>query len=380
METIINKVEKLEIDTKSIPSNCTKWAESEGSTKDQLIPIPIDFKGLHQQEFYLPTSPIKQHKRSTSANYDYIAENTSLSHTQSSPDLNFHKYSSHNKKKWFQLPRMTLKRQQSTPPRRGFGGLKAGLVEPPEPPPQLLFNLDWSTSLKSSSTLWENDVSPSASTHVTPVVSRRSSGIYLDIFLPEDYNNHHKKSPSLSSTSPIVPEEKDTAQLDHDILAMRRLSCPVYDQEIFLDVTGNTPSKSKCYNTNASSFSIIPIQRPNIKRGVSTESVLLLQTSPLSSASASSLSSSSTPPPSPSPPIPKNNSDYKALLFNVYAPDTNELVLNFRNIQPRTVKLKRRNNLKYERKALHEWQTQLVSRLNHSFSIQYRDNTIVSID
>lgn len=367
MEAIINKVEKLEIDTKSIPSNCTKWVGSEEPTKDQLVPIPIDFKRPHQQEFNFPASPIKQHKRSMSANYDYITGNTSPSHSQSSPDLKLHKYSSQNKKRWFQLPRMTLKRQQSTPPRRGIGGLKAGLVEPPEPPPQLLFNLDWSTSLKSSSTLWENDVNHSASTPVTPVASRRSSSIYFDTFIPEEYNNRHKKSLSFSSASTIVPEKKDTIQLDHDILAVRRLSCLAYDQKF--DVTSNTPSKSECCNTSTKLFSAI-----------STENMSPLQTSPSSSTStsASSLSSSSTPPPSPS--ILKNNADYRILLSNVYTPDTNELVINFRNIQPRTVKLKRRNNWKSEQKALHEWQTQLISRLNHSLSVQHRDNTIVSID
>ncbi|OAD03292.1 hypothetical protein MUCCIDRAFT_81292 [Mucor lusitanicus CBS 277.49] len=277
----------------------------------------------------MATPPIKQHTRSASAIYEYAIDSSHPYH-HSSPDLkhDVQQNASHNKKKWFQLPRMNLKRQQSTPPRRGFGGLKAGLVEPPEPPPQLLFNLGWSTSLKVPTTLWEDDVKQSASTPVTPVVSRRSSGVYSDTIFSTECNTtrHKKSSSSVSSLSTIVPEQQDNhtpAQLEKDMLAVRRLSCPNYNyqEDGFLDEAAVT-----------------------------------------------------TPP--PSPPLSKNSADYKILLFSVYAPDTNELVLNFRNIQPRTVKLKRRCNLKSEQKALHEWQTQLLTRLKHSFSVQHRDNAI----
>ncbi|KAL9549523.1 hypothetical protein MBANPS3_005172 [Mucor bainieri] len=380
METIVDKVEKLEIDT----LNAAKWSDSEETTKEPLTPVSIDLHSDHPPplDVSMATSPITQHKRSASAIYEYTID-SAHSHHQSSPDLKqyLQRNASHNKKKWFQLPRMNLKRQQSTPPRRGFGGLKAGLVEPPEPPPQLLFNLDWSTSLKGPTTLWENDVKQSASTPVTPVVSRRSSGVYSDTIFSTEYNTtrHKKSSSSVSSTSTAVPEQEDnhhtTAQLESDILAVRRLSCPNYNyQDIFLDEAGNTASKSKPGSTSTKLFSIIPMhQRPNLKRGISTESVLY-HPSPSSSSSSLSSSAASTPP--PSPPLSKSSADYKILLFNVYAPDTNELVLNFRNIQPRTVKLKRRCNLKSEQKALHEWQSQLLTRLKHSFSVQHRDNTI----
>jgi hypothetical protein len=73
------------------------------------------------------------------------------------------------KKKWFQTSRSALKRYLSTPPtRRGYGGLKAGSVEPPEPPLQLLFNLQWSTSK-------QDDVNNHASsTPNSPVLKRYS--------------------------------------------------------------------------------------------------------------------------------------------------------------------------------------------------------------
>lgn len=376
MESIIDKVEKLEIDT----LNIAKWSDSEETTKEPLTPVSIDFNPL-PLDVSMATPPIKQHTRSASAIYEYAIDSSHPYH-HSSPDLkhDVQQNASHNKKKWFQLPRMNLKRQQSTPPRRGFGGLKAGLVEPPEPPPQLLFNLGWSTSLKVPTTLWEDDVKQSASTPVTPVVSRRSSGVYSDTIFSTECNTtrHKKSSSSVSSLSTIVPEQQDNhtpAQLEKDMLAVRRLSCPNYNyqEDGFLDEAGNTASKSKSRSTGTKLFSVIPIhQRPNLKRGISTESVLY-HSSPSSSSSSSAVT---TPP--PSPPLSKNSADYKILLFSVYAPDTNELVLNFRNIQPRTVKLKRRCNLKSEQKALHEWQTQLLTRLKHSFSVQHRDNAIVS--
>ncbi|KAK4515956.1 uncharacterized protein ATC70_010916 [Mucor velutinosus] len=377
METIIDKVEQLGIDT----SDIAKWSDSEDTTKEPLTPVSIDLHSDHPPplDVSMTTSPIKQHKRSASAVYEYTIDSLQPHH-QSSSDLKQYvqRNVSHNKKKWFQLPRMNLKRQQSTPPRRGFGGLKAGLVEPPEPPPQLLFNLDWSTSLKGPTALWENDVKQSASTPVTPVVSRRSSGVYSDtIFSSEYYTTRHKSSSSVSSASTVVPEQDNhptTTQSESDMLAVRRLSCPNYKyQNIFLDEAGNTTSKSKTGGTSTKLFSIIPMhQRPNLKRGTSTESVLCHSSpSPVSTPSSSSVF---TPP--PSPPLSKSSADYKTLLFNVYAPDTNELVLNFRNIQPRTVKLKRRCNLKSEQKALHQWQTYLLAALKHSFSVQRQDNTI----
>lgn len=379
MEAIIDKVEKLEIDT----SNVAKWSDSEETTKGPLTPVSIDLHSdrppppLPLDASMITASPIQQHKRSVSAIYEYAIDSSHLHH-QSSPDLQqqVHRNASHNKKKWFQLPRMNLKRQQSTPPKRGYGGLKAGLVEPPEPPPQLLFNLDWSTGLKGPTRRWENDVKQSASTPVTPVVSRRSSGAYSDTIFSTEYHStrHKKSSSSVSSTSTAVPEQDD-AQLESDMLAVRRLSCPDYNyQDAFLDeAAGNTASQSKPGSTSTKIFSNIPIhQRPNMKRGISTESVLCRSPSPSSSPS-------SVPTPPSSPPLSKSSADYKMLLFNVYAPDSGELILNFRSIEPRTVKLKRRYNLKSEQKALNEWQTQLLTRLKHSFSVQHRDNTIVSI-
>ncbi|KAI8640037.1 Dbl homology domain-containing protein [Parasitella parasitica] len=365
MEAIIDKVEKLEIDT-------SKWHEDEEATKDHLTSTNSIKHYNKNQDFYCSTSPVEQHKRSKSAIYDSLS-----TYHQSFPDLkqNTHRHSYHydNKKKWFQLPRMTLKRQQSTPPRRGFGGLKPGLVEPPEPPPQLLFNLDWSTNLKDSTAMlsWKNDVSHSISTPVTPVASRRSSSVYSDILPFYEWNFHHKKSSSVSSTSTVSLED-DAIQLEDDDLALRRQSCPEYDdQGSYHDETVKTLPRSKCRKL----LSIIPIQPLNMKKGVSTEGGTF-QPLPSPSTSTSSLPSSSSSAPPSSPPLSKNKTDNKNTLISVYVPDTNELVLDFRNIQPRTTKPKHRHNLKTEQKALNEWQTQLLIALNHFFSVQQRDNII----
>ncbi|CEP09697.1 hypothetical protein [Parasitella parasitica] len=353
MENIISKVEKLEIDT----SNISKWCEDEETTKNYLTSASSIDHCNRKQDFYFPTSPVKQHKRSSSAIYG-----NPPSYHQSCPDFkqntNRHSYHHGNKKKWFQIPRMTLKRQQSTPPRRGFGGLKPGLVEPPEPPPQLLFNLEWSANLEGSTAMlsWKNDVNHSASTPVTPVVSRRSSSVYPDLFpLYEDCNAHHKKSSSVSSTSTVVPEDDDI-QLDDDYLALRRQSCPEYDdQEPYHGDTAKTRSRSKCCYASAKLLSIV-------KRGASTESVL--QPLPLPSTSASTLPSSTSSTPPSSPPLSKTRIECKNSLRSIYVPDTNELVLNFSNIQPRISPTKKARYLMTRRFILQEFYTTEITFWN----------------
>lgn len=250
METIINKAENLEIDT----SDITKWPEiQESSSIDETH---------HQHDLHFSTTPIKHHKRAASESGEYATTDI-LPTRQSLPDLKeyIHKNSfCSNKKKWFQIPRMTLRRQQSTPPRSGLGGLKAGSVEPPDPPPQLLFNLDWSTpNLKGSSTttLWDNnDVKQLAeSTPATPATSRRSSVISTGLFSPEADSFRHKKSLSMSCVSAIVSEE--------DSYHVNPRSSRISDdrnssQETTSDAT-NTTLKPKYCNTSTRLFSIIPI-------------------------------------------------------------------------------------------------------------------------
>ncbi|KAG1059034.1 hypothetical protein G6F42_028450 [Rhizopus arrhizus] len=96
METIIAKVEKLEIDT----SNIAKWSDSEETTKDPLTPVSIDLNSSHPaQNIPMTTSSIKQHKRSASAIYEYVIDSSYPCH-QSSPDLK-QKATINSTKKWF---------------------------------------------------------------------------------------------------------------------------------------------------------------------------------------------------------------------------------------------------------------------------------------
>lgn len=258
---------------------------------------------------------LHNHKRSASAGHESImlprADYDSSSKGLIRQQLN-------SRKKWFQLPRITLKRQASTPPRAGYGGLKAGLVEPPEPPPQLLFNLDWS----SNDAPLGNDVS---STPNTPTISKRSSGFNFEIIEP-----------------PIIPSHNDRI--------VRRQSCPNYeDNEVLKKQT-----------------KLFSFGRPVLRRGVSSDGCTVTP-----SASSSTSSTSSTPTPSPISPC---LDDFKPL-FIVSAPNSEEVILNFKTIKPRTCKLRSKVNPKIELKALNVWQTQLLISLNTTKSLP-RENPV----
>lgn len=266
------------------------------------------------------------HKRSASAGHESIM----LPRQQTLPDClakvtdpngSIGQLNNAAKKKWFQLPRLTLKRQASTPPRAGYGGLKAGLVEPPEPPPQLLFNLKWS----SKDAPLGNDVN---STPSTPTISRRNSDFSFDVIPSE----------------PIIPSDR----------IIRRQSCPNYEDNT---IGNKKPTSGKLF----SSF-----QRPVLRRGVSSDGYVVTP-----SASSSTSSTSSIPPLSPISPCPD---DFKPL-FIVSAPDSNEVVLDFGSIKPRTCKLRRKMNPKVELRALNVWQTQLITSLNTIKSLP-RENPV----
>jgi hypothetical protein len=351
---------------------------------------------IHQENLHL--SPIHDtklngHKRSTSADNETVT----LPRNQSVPDLKSKRasYDAKNpikstgdtlKKKWFQLPRITLKRQASTPQKSGYGGLKAGLVEPPEPPPQLLFNLDWSSKDSALPILWDNDVSNfSIGTPTSPVIRRRCSGYGFEIMLS---NTHNRDTTDANATMAIndIPSEDDKIKLT------RRLSCPNYENFLTStkeddstpqlspvtpnETTVNNNIKVKHNRTGSSGKLFSNFQRPNASnRGVSNDGHGVI---PSASSSTSSVTPSSSPPSPLSSPKPNHSEDYKLLLFTVHAPNTNEVVLNFNNIKPRVHKLKRKTNSKLEQKALHFWQNQLLQALNDMESISPKDHVIVS--
>lgn len=193
------------------------------------------------------------------------------------------------KKKWYQLPRMALKRNQSMLPiQAGYGGLKAGTVEPPDPPPQLQLDLDWSTK-----DIIINNKHQSFSTPVSPVPSRTPS-------IDSPSLKQHKKSSSLSSFKSKKPNKR-----------------PVSFNEL----------DSMCYlNT------------------IHDEDQLLIS-SPITDTN-------------------DNEQEHHHHPKTIYTPDTHEFILDFKNVKPRTTKLKRKSIRKLELKAIHEWQHQLLKALD----------------
>ncbi|KAI9259814.1 Dbl homology domain-containing protein [Helicostylum pulchrum] len=268
MDEIEKKLELLQIDTQLVP-------------KARPKSLTMDKTKRRSTSLLLDTCPYNSsksigHKRSVS----FGSETIFLPRNQSVPNLlskaTDAKNSIKSRKKWFQLSR--LKRQASTPPKRDYGGLKAGLVEPPEPPPQLLFNLDWSS----------NKLQPLECDNNT--------------LLSTDF----RSDPDTPQESPIV---------------VRRGSCPVYKP---------TPPPAKTDS---------PPPSPTHK-------------SKLTSASSSSSSTASTP----STPL----DDHQ--LFDVYEPNTNQIVLRFSQIKSRNTRLKRKS--KNEARTLHIWQNELLYTLN----------------
>lgn len=430
MATIEKKLRPLEIDTKPIPLNlyftpCTEEEESEEQkTKDQLMtdsPIPSNTRrqrrltatsnkrysasflnhpiNIHNCQHEDPTPPtqnakVNGHKRSTSAGNELFSlpRNYSTPEFHSKHDTSELKQSiksAHSpKKRWFQLPRMTLIRQSSTPP---LDGLKAGLVEPPEPPPQLLFNLDWSSKNSPKPLLWDNDVSNhSFSTPTSPNINRRSSGYGFDIIVSNDL---------ATSFNEFDVKNDNTSNIPTDKLSLpRRLSLP--DCENMLTPTAeitnpmeepspqstppstpvetSTPNHKLKITTNGYNSKLFSsFQRPAMRRKTSTDSYGVSPSASSSTSSTSSTSSSSVTTPCTSPSL-SNGEFYKPLLFNVYAPNSNTVVLNFSKIKPRVNKLRRKTSVKAEQKALQAWQTQLLLALEKNKATSSQPHIIVS--
>lgn len=289
-----------------------------------------------------PTDNSDGHKRSVSVGNETIF----LPRNQSVPNLLSRATEtkrSLKKKKWFQLPSIGLKRQTSTPPKRGYGGLKAGLVEPPEPPPQLLFNLNWSS----------NNLQPLEWDNLTP-----STEFSLDLATPTTHEGNLT-------------------------IFIRRGSCPLYTRS-----STDTPPPSPTFklksaattapNTPTNTKLFPNFQRPILRRGTSND--ILHSITP----SASSSTSSTTSIPSTASPIitplHPNEDHPKLVLSNVYEPQSNQIIIRFGQIKSRTSKLKRKSNTKNELKALHIWQNELLETLNNINTKSTTQHVIVSLE
>ncbi|KAI9485441.1 MAG: Dbl homology domain-containing protein [Benjaminiella poitrasii] len=390
METTQNDTQQLKIDEISSLSATTECIKKEDNhngyelsldtvmnSKDKRNSNPTlsSANSLNEQQHH--------HKRSTSANSEILFSH----HYQSTPDLTlknqppFSPTNSNNspfslKKRWFQLPRMNLKRQQSTPPlkRSGYGGMKPGTVEPPDPPPQLLYNLDWSTKpIDTCQTV----VTGSISTPASPIISysdvessggcRRRSSIATTVVTNHDMlpapvsvekQQHHQKSSSLSSTSTIVEDEelseeafqmfiKNEKNLNGSCLLRRRLSCP-NDEKLDLFFSPTFES------------AVTTIKKKSKKKFIKSP-ISPSKSSPLPSTMAASVDGSADKMATHS------NQNNNVLFFDIYIPHTKKLVMSFKQIKPRTVKLRRRTHHKFETRAILEWQYQLIKSLNQNY-------------
>jgi hypothetical protein len=339
METVQKSFRKLEIDT--APTRLI-WTEKEPPINDNRAAED------RIQDWQLTKST--SNKRYSTSSIVEPSSSTEAAELKRSTSAGTQLYFSHNvdakgispKKKWFhQLPRMTVKRTQSNPSNRR----QADSIEPPEPPPQLLFNLSWST---------ENTASPSIcsySTPTSPAISRNNSGIALDRLTMTNI----QPSCSSSSTSTVASEEP-TTPIDPAANLLRRSSCPNYQftdmSNLETSVTSKTKKKPLCSNS-------LSVRQPidgKHKRGTSIDALSQLSSSKSSTTSSPTLYKSST--------SSSSQYQYKPLFFNVYTPHTNQLVMNFAHLKLRTVKLHRRTNAKAEQKAIYHWQKELLLALS----------------
>ncbi|CEI86583.1 hypothetical protein RMCBS344292_01018 [Rhizopus microsporus] len=319
----------------------------------------------------------RSHHRSASADNELAS---SLPRVSSVPELNQTSIkpltkNASQRKRWFQLPRMTLKRNPSTPVRRIDSGTRTAAIEPPEPPPRLLFNLQWSSEyIAASPLIWNSDdnSSNSISTPTSPTISRKSSKIEIE------FSDYLLNSPDRVTIS----QQLDTAFMN------RRLSCPVYDQTIETSqgsavkddstvyshpkrlsllskaktMIDSSTTNHACNTTNVRLFSkscprSLTQQRPRLKKTSDISNSNSSSSSSIHSliaSSTTSISSSSSGPATP---------DNECHLGSVLTPNASKCVINFGNIKPRSFKMKRRCNPKQELKALSLWQQELTKAL-----------------
>jgi hypothetical protein len=169
------KVHSLKIDTTSIngASNNTKQLQHDTNSSLPSLSSWSDENDTEEDFIESPKHLIHDWHTNKVTQDDMLP--TSTDHHQQSPTLLL---LDSKKKKWFQTSRSALKRYLSTPPTRcGYGGLRAGSVEPPQPPLQLLFNLQWSTSK-------QDDVNNHASSTPNSPVLKRYSHTARPDFIP----------------------------------------------------------------------------------------------------------------------------------------------------------------------------------------------------
>ncbi|CAO3703050.1 unnamed protein product [Rhizopus stolonifer] len=298
------KFQHLKIDTKSIlrPPSLSDVDEDKAvndfrhdwSSNVSITPVDKRYSTsvLQSDSLYL------KHQRSASAGNELTYN---LPRVSSVPDLTKQPFAkSVQKKRWFQ--RVSLKRNTSTPIQRMDTGPNSA-VEPPEPPPRLLFNLQWSSEYPSS--IWNSDDNSSHSISTpTSTTSRSSSRLELD------------------ST---YFEENPTSFLS------RRLSAPLYDDF-------ELSSESLKENSKRTS---LPLQ------AISTTRLFSKKTT------------SKLPKKKPSTPMSSENE-----LSSVFIPHSDEPILHFNRIRPRAFKTKRRYNPKDEANGLYLWQKQLKMALD----------------
>lgn len=382
METVKKGLRKLEIDT--APATLT-WPENEVIINDNRAPDD------RIQDWKLEKSTSNKRYSTSSVTEPYISISSPVdaAELKRSTSTGAQLYSKRNsqaasnvidtdtkgvspKKKWFrQLPRMTVKRTQSSPSNR----CKGDSVEPPDPPPQLLFNLSWSTENNTAPppTPWS---SYSFSTPTSPAISRDNSSIALDKLA---MTNMETPSSSSSSSTATVEEEPTTPVRN----LLRRNSCPDYFSDISNLVTKEVSVIPETCITTAKPKTKNPCRAKSVKLFCSSNRLPTInselthkrgasvgtfpQPLPFSTPSKSSTASSPTHAKSSiSSECTDIQHQYKPLLFKVYTPDKNQLVMDFANIKPRTVKLRRRINLKAEQKAIYHWQNELLLALSKS--------------
>lgn len=227
------------------------------------------------------------------------------------------------KKKWYQLP-ISLKRHDSTPlyiqpEKTGFGGLKAGTVEPPSPPPKLTLTLDHSFTTKLNG-------------HTENLPKETSDTLINSMELEKLYINEETVTPC----SPTPPYEdldanKSTINLFLPTLKLKKKIMP-QDKTVSAPTT---PTSTKSYS------STLP--------------------SPASSTQSLSYFENTN------------------VLSSVFTEDTHQLVMNFRNVKPRSTPLVGRpNNSKLEKNALYKWQNQLLETLEQKrFPLQSISHTVI---
>ncbi|KAI9254028.1 Dbl homology domain-containing protein [Sporodiniella umbellata] len=300
---MVKKFQHLRIDTKSVlrPPSLSDVDENkvvsdfndEFSHSTSITPIDKRYSTSILQSDFL----FSKHRRSASTGNELAC---SLPRVSSVPDFTQPFAKSVQKKRWFQ--RVSLKRNPSTPIQR-MDIQPNSAVEPPEPPPRLLFNLQWSSEYPSS--LWNSDDNSSHSVSTpTSTISRSSSKIDADLTIFEE-----NAPPTMS----------------------RRLSAPLCND---FDL-GSEGLKENSKRTS------LPLQAITTPRLFSKKTASKL---PKKKASTPTISDNE--------------------LSTIFIPCSDDPLLHFNRIRPRAFKAKYRCNPKQEAHGLYLWQKELQKALD----------------